>query len=138
MLCKSPAAGQAMFRRMIFNLFSVNQDDHSKNGAFLQNDLGQWQLAPFYDTTFSPSPHQEHATAFLGYGQKTPIKIIQKLAVQANFSNWRQAQAVIQEVVEAINSLTLIADDLGAKTETTRLIMKQLKQTYQENKSLLA
>lgn len=69
LLCKSPAAGQKMFRCMIFNLFSLNQDDHSKNWAFLQSDNSEWQLAPFYDVTFSPSPYNEHATAFAGFGK---------------------------------------------------------------------
>jgi len=40
-LCKSPAAGQLQFRRAIFNLLAANQDDHSKNWAFLQADDGQ-------------------------------------------------------------------------------------------------
>ncbi|MEA5411577.1 HipA domain-containing protein, partial [Synechococcus sp. BA-120 BA3] len=62
-LCKSPAAAQLQFRRAVFNLLASNQDDHSKNWAFLQNDQGHWQPAPFYDVTFSPHPHGEHSTA---------------------------------------------------------------------------
>ena len=64
----------------MFNLFACNQDDHSKNWAFLQSDNGQWQPAPFYDATYSPHPFNEHATAFLGYGKQPPLKAIQKLA----------------------------------------------------------
>ena len=37
-LCRSPAAGQDLFVRAAFNLFAVNQDDHAKNWAFLQDD----------------------------------------------------------------------------------------------------
>jgi len=138
LLCRSPAAGQKMFRRMIFNLFSLNQDDHSKNWAFLQNDHSEWHLAPFYDITFSPSPYNEHATAFAGFGKKPSLKVMQKLAIQANFSNWKQAQHVINEVVEAINSFNMSAQRLGVKPETIRLISKQLENVYQENKTLLA
>ncbi|MDX2369607.1 MAG: type II toxin-antitoxin system HipA family toxin [Colwellia sp.] len=138
LLCKSPAAGQKMFRRMIFNLFSLNQDDHSKNWAFLQNDHGEWHLAPFYDITFSPSPYSEHATAFAGFGKTPSLKVMQKLAIQANFSNWKQAQQVIKEVVEAINSFNVTAKLLGVKPETIGLISKQLEKVYQENKRLLA
>lgn len=138
LLCKSPAAGQKMFRRMIFNLFSLNQDDHSKNWAFLQNDRGQWHLAPFYDITFSPSPYSEHATAFSGFGKTPSLKVMQKLAMQANFSNWKQAQHVIKEVVEAINSFNVTAKLLGVKPETVGLISKQLDNVYKENKILLS
>lgn len=36
LICRSPTAGQTMFRRMVFNLFVLNQDDHRKNWDFLQ------------------------------------------------------------------------------------------------------
>jgi len=136
-LCKSPAAGQAMFRRMIFNLFALNQDDHSKNWAFLQGDDGHWQLAPFYDVTFSPSAYDEHATAFAGFGKKPTLKALQKLATQANFSSWKQAQLVIVETVEAIQSFNVISQQLNVKQDTRQLISKQLGRIYQDNKILL-
>lgn len=137
LLCKSPATGQVMFRRMIFNLFSLNQDDHSKNWAFLQADNGKWELAPFYDITFSPSPYNEHATAFSGYGKQPSLKVMQKLAMQANFSSWKNAQAVIQEVVEALSQFSTIAKQLNIKSETSKLMSKQLNSVYHDNKHLL-
>ena len=137
MVCQSPAAGQALFRRMMFNLFALNQDDHSKNWAFLQEDSGQWQLAPFYDVTFSPAFHGEHATAFCGFGKNPNIKVIQKLAKHANFSSWNQAREVIEEVIEAVQSFSYIAKDLTIKKNVATLITKQLNNTYLENKSLL-
>jgi serine/threonine-protein kinase HipA len=136
-ICRSPAAGQVMFRRMVFNLFALNQDDHSKNWAFLQQDNGQWQLAPFYDVTFSPSSYSEHATAFCGFRKKPSLKVMQKLAEQANFANWEQAQLVIDEVVEAVQSFTSIANKLTINPEVRRLINKQLNNTFLENKILL-
>ncbi|PKG37509.1 type II toxin-antitoxin system HipA family toxin [Psychromonas sp. Urea-02u-13] len=137
LICRSPAVGQAMFRRMVFNLFALNQDDHSKNWAFLQQDSGQWQLAPFYDVTFSPSSYGEHATAFCGFGNKPSLKAMQKLAIQANFSNWGQARIVLEEVVEAIHSFKSIANDLPMPGDIAKLIIKQLNINYKENSSLL-
>ncbi len=137
LLCKSPAAGQAQFRRAVFNLFALNQDDHSKNWAFLQSDNGQWQIAPFYDVTFSPSPYNEHATAFSGYGKTPPLKTMQALANQANFANWEQAQTVISQVLDALSSFSQIANQLEVSAKTTRLITLQLDRVYQENKVLL-
>ena len=134
MLCKSPAAGQAMFRRMIFNLYALNQDDHSKNWAFLQQDNGTWQLAPFYDVTFSPSAYNEHATAFAGFGKNPSLKAIQKLANQANFANWQQAQHVIGEVLESIYHFTDIATELEIEQQTINLIQTKLSTIYVENK----
>lgn len=136
-LCQSPRAGQMQFRRAMFNLFACNQDDHSKNWAFLQNDNGQWQLAPFYDVTFSPSPYGEHATAFGGYGKQPPLKAIQQIASHANFANWKEAQSAIAEIVESIDQFALVARELGVSSETITLITRQLNQVYQDNKGLL-
>ena len=41
------------FRRMVFNLAAVNQDDHVKNFAFLMSPTGAWRLAPAFDVTFA-------------------------------------------------------------------------------------
>ena len=41
------------FRRMVFNVFGVNQDDHVKNLSFHMNQAGDWSLSPAYDVTFA-------------------------------------------------------------------------------------
>ena len=42
-----------LFRRMVFNEYAKNYDDHTKNISFLMNKKGTWSLAPAYDMTFS-------------------------------------------------------------------------------------
>lgn len=136
-LCKSPAVGQLQFRRAIFNLFACNQDDHSKNWSFLQDDKGQWVPAPFYDVTFSPHPFAEHATAFSGFGKKPSLKAIKKLAMHAGFANWRQARQAITEIVEVMASFQSVAKEFGVHARTIELIAKQLVVTWQDNKELI-
>jgi len=46
-------AVEQMFRRMVFNVCAVNNDDHVKNISFLMNKKGIWSLAPAYDMTYS-------------------------------------------------------------------------------------
>lgn len=41
------------FRRMVFNVFAVNQDDHVKNLSFHMDPEGRWRLTPAYDLTFA-------------------------------------------------------------------------------------
>lgn len=53
-LSKAEAAQQ--YRRMIFNVIARNQDDHTKNIAFLMNQDGKWRLAPAFDMTYSHNP----------------------------------------------------------------------------------
>lgn len=136
-LCKSPAAGQQQFKRAVFNLFALNQDDHSKNSAFLQADNGQWQLAPFYDVTFSPSAYGEHATAFAGFGKTPSVKAMQKLAAHANFANWSQAQQVIKEVIDVMQQFAVVAKENGVSGQTIKLISQQLEQVRIANKLLI-
>jgi serine/threonine-protein kinase HipA len=47
---------EQQFRRMVFNIIMRNQDDHTKNIAFLMDRQGQWSLSPAFDLTFSYNP----------------------------------------------------------------------------------
>lgn len=138
MVCKSPAVGQLQFKRAMFNLLACNQDDHSKNWAFLQDDKGSWQPSPCYDVTFSPHPFAEHATAYAGFGKNPSLKAIQQLANHAGFKNWQQAQQAIEQIVDALSTFKNTASTLNIKKDTIRVIEKQLDQVWQHNKHLLS
>lgn len=45
------------FKRMLFNIFSFNCDDHTKNISFLMDKSGQWKLSPAYDVSFAFNPN---------------------------------------------------------------------------------
>jgi serine/threonine-protein kinase HipA len=45
-----------LFRRAVFNILSRNQDDHTKNIAFLMDRRGAWHLAPAYDLIYAYNP----------------------------------------------------------------------------------
>ena len=137
-LCRSPAVGQSQFTRAAFNLFALNQDDHTKNWAFLQDDDGKWQPTPFYDVTFSPSPSGEHTTAFLGHGAAPPLAAMRRLANQACFANWPRAREVIERVVDALADWPAVANELGVRKTTQTLIARQLEAVRVRNRHLLA
>lgn len=42
-----------LFKRMVFNEYAKNYDDHTKNISFLMDKKGVWSLSPAYDVTFS-------------------------------------------------------------------------------------
>ena len=50
---------EEMFRRMVFNVISRNQDDHTKNISFLMGKDGKWRLSPAYDMSWSYNPEGE-------------------------------------------------------------------------------
>ena len=53
-LSKADAIQQ--FRRMVFNVVARNQDDHTKNIAFLMDQDGRWKLSPAFDMIYSHNP----------------------------------------------------------------------------------
>ena len=135
-LCKSVAAGQQLFARALFNLVGLNQDDHSKNWAFLMDDKGAWQLSPCFDLTFSPNANNEHMTAFNGYGKAPPLAAMQQLAKAANFSSWEDAKKMIEKMLDAFSDWQSVASDLGVQKQTRDLIGKQLSEQQQRCRSL--
>lgn len=44
------------YRRMVFNVIARNQDDHTKNIAFLMDKEGKWRLSQAFDVTYSHNP----------------------------------------------------------------------------------
>lgn len=52
---------EQLYRIMVFNYLSNNQDDHAKNFSFIYNeDLRKWELSPAYDLTLSHTQYGEH------------------------------------------------------------------------------
>ena len=72
-LSRSNAEGTAqMYRRMCFNVFAHNRDDHAKNFSWLYDPAQDcWHPSPAYDLTWSTIYYGEHATTVDGNG-KTP------------------------------------------------------------------
>lgn len=60
---------EQLFRRMCFNVYAHNRDDHSKNFSYLYLEKeSRWVLSPAYDLTWSSSVGGEHATTVHGNG----------------------------------------------------------------------
>ena len=55
----SYAEAEQMYRRMVFNVFARNCDDHTKNFAFLMGADGKWKLAPAYDICHAYRPDSD-------------------------------------------------------------------------------
>ena len=52
----SKAEAIQQYRRMVFNVIARDQDDHTKNIAFLMGQDGKWRLSPAFDVTYSHNP----------------------------------------------------------------------------------
>lgn len=73
-LTQSPEAVEQQFRRMAFNVYAHNMDDHARNFSFICRE-GKWSLAPAYDLT-NDDTLGEHATTINFKGLPTGEDLI--------------------------------------------------------------
>lgn len=91
-----------LFRRMCFNVFAHNRDDHSKNFSYLYDEEADcWRLSPAYDLTYSNSIGGEHATCINGNGKNPGEKDLLEVAAQAGIEQ-TEAKSIILEIEEKV------------------------------------
>lgn len=87
-----------MFRRMCFNVFAHNRDDHSKNFTFVyKEEKDEWRLSPAYDLTYSTTYFGEHTTIVDGEGIDPGKKELLAVGVEAGMGR-SKCSAIIEEV----------------------------------------
>lgn len=75
-LSRSNAAdSEQMYRRMCFNVFAHNRDDHAKNFTWIYDPRQDcWHPSPAYDLTWSTTYFGEHTTTVDGNGKDPGMK----------------------------------------------------------------
>lgn len=122
------------YRRMVFNVMAVNQDDHVKNLSFQMARDGTWSLSPAYDLTFArgadwTARHQMRvrdkieglrAEDLLAVGTEFDINrpkaiLEQTRAALDRFEEFALAEAAPEDTIRHVRSaLDLRARELGA------------------------
>lgn len=105
---------EQLFRRMVFNEYAVNYDDHTKNISFLMDKKGVWRLSPAYDMTYSYKPKGiwTNAHQMLINGKSKEIGITDLLAT-ANVAGISETRAIdiISSVRSAVNRWEYFAQE---------------------------
>lgn len=107
---------EEQFRRMLFNLVARNQDDHTKNIAFLMDKAGRWRLSPAFDVTYSYNPdgawtsrHQMSVN-----GKRDQFKLADLVACARNAGLKRgRAATLLEQVITAARRWKNHASDAG-------------------------
>lgn len=93
---------EKLFRRMCFNVFAHNRDDHSKNFTFLYKEEEQrWVLSPAYDLTYSYSIGGEHATTVNGNGVNPGMADLLAVAKEIGIQE-SKAKVIASQVRECV------------------------------------
>lgn len=120
-LSKQEAAQQ--FRRMVFNVIARNQDDHTKNIAFLMDRNGKWRLSPAYDVMYAHDPHgkwtNNHQMTINGKRNDFSLQDFVKVAQTINLGNHKE---IIDEVADGVRRWPEFAEEAGVSSERIVLI----------------
>lgn len=91
-----------MFRRMCFNVFAHNRDDHSKNFTFLYcEEEDAWRLSPAYDLTYSNTYYGEHTTSVDGNGRDPGKKELLAVGIAAGLDK-KWCEKVADEIKSCV------------------------------------
>jgi serine/threonine-protein kinase HipA len=107
---------EEQFRRMVFNVVARNQDDHTKNIAFLMDRRGQWSLAPAFDVILAYNPQGQWTSRHQMSinGKREDIGYDDLLAVAERFRITRpRARNIIAEVSAAVARWPAFARQAG-------------------------
>jgi serine/threonine-protein kinase HipA len=110
-------------RRALFNVFIRNQDDHTKNIAFLMDRSGRWSLSPAYDMVYAYNPDgawtNEHQMSLSG---KTDQFDLDDLIAFGKFADLKagETKSVIAEIRKAITQWDNCVGQAGVPFDMAR------------------
>lgn len=116
---------EEFFRRMVFNVLAVNQDDHVKNISAVMDRRGNWKLSPAYDLTFSYNLSnvwlKAHQMTVNGKSRDITKADISECGKRMGIST-RKINSIISEVGGAVDCFNDIAKEVGVRKETIKTI----------------
>ena len=114
------------FRRMVFNIMAVNQDDHVKNLSFHMGPEGRWSLAPAYDITFVHGRRYTAQHQMRVQDKTSGITLNDLLAVAETF-DIRKAARMIASVRDVLDEWETFARDAEVTPEKTEQVRVELE-----------
>ena len=102
---------EQMFRRMCFNVYAHNRDDHAKNFSWIYDArMDCWHPSPAYDLTWSTTYFGEHTTTVDGNGRDPAEKELLAVGKAAGLSQKRCKQIADEIRGKTLDIVTKYAD----------------------------
>ena len=119
----SKAEAIQQYRRMLFNVIARNQDDHTKNIAFLMGSDGKWKLSPAFDVTYSHNPAGQWTNQHqMSINSKRDGFVLQDLIAVGESISVSRPQQVIEEVQSAVAQWPGFAKEAGVSDALSKEI----------------
>ena len=120
-------AMQEMFRRMAFNVVARNQDDHTRNIAFLMDQNGIWTLSPAFDVVWAYNPTGKWTNRHqMSINGKRDHFISADLLSVAKQFGIKGAEGILSQVIDTVARWPEFADEAGVPEN----LVKQIAPTH--------
>lgn len=126
-----PAAVIEGFRRMVFNVLAVNQDDHVKNLSFHMDAHGVWLPTPAYDLTFARGAGWTATHQMRVADKRTDIRRADLIEVGRTFGV-RDPDGIVEAVAEVLGRWPAYARERSVPEETVRAVGRELAERARE------
>jgi serine/threonine-protein kinase HipA len=118
---------EELYRRMVFNVMSRNQDDHTKNISFLMFPDGKWQLSPAYDITYAYNPENFWLKAHqMSVNGKREAILLEDLLAVAKNVGIKKPKAIIERCNEILFNWDIYAEKAAVELDQIRQIEREL------------
>lgn len=109
---------EQFYRRMVFNVVARNQDDHTKNTAFMMDTDGSWYLTPAYDVSYSylPGSFWVDTHQMTINGKRDDFTLDDLLGV-AKLVRGMDAKQIIKDVCDAVERWPSFAAQAGVSEQ---------------------
>lgn len=114
-----------------YNVFSCNNDDHTKNISFLMNKNREWKLSPSYDLAYSYNATSRnvssHQMTINGKSKDISFDNLQVLAQKVGIKN---SSTILLEVKNGVDAWKKYAEELKISTERINIIDSKIQESY--------
>lgn len=118
---------EELYKRMVFNILAMNQDDHVKNISFLMDKKLNWRLSPAYDVGFAYNPEgaftSKHQMTI--NGKQTGFLMEDLLESGKNMGITKgKILGIIDSVYNSVSKWKVFAERAGIQEERANIIEK--------------
>ncbi|RKX76766.1 MAG: type II toxin-antitoxin system HipA family toxin [Spirochaetes bacterium] len=122
---------EEIFRRTVYNIVGVNNDDHTKNTGFLMSRRGEWRLSPAFDLTYAWDMKGKwtkgHQSSLGGKTVSHTIEDLKNFASHCDVSK-RDAVQIIRTVRAAFAEWGALSAEYEVPKELTETITYKLNE----------
>ncbi|MFH0945647.1 MAG: type II toxin-antitoxin system HipA family toxin [Planctomycetota bacterium] len=116
---------EQQFLRMVFNVVARNQDDHTKNIAFLMDRSGEWHLSPAFDVTYAYNPEgrwtSRHQMTIAGKREEFTREDLLEVAREMSI---KRAKELVGRVVAVVSAWPEYAREAGVDPARVQAIAR--------------